>query len=45
LKGLLYFSILRESGEMFLDICPQNKRDKPMLEALIKKGYILGLAS
>ena len=27
----------RETGDMFLEMCPENKRDKPTLEALIIK--------
>ena len=32
----------RETGEMFIEVCPDNKRDKITLEMLITKRVKLG---
>ena len=32
---LVILNALRETGEMFIDICPNNLRDKPTLEKMI----------
>ena len=35
-------NIFRETGESFLEICPENKRDRKTLEALIQKRVRVG---
>ena len=35
-------NILRETGESFLEICPENKRDRKTLEGLIQKRVPVG---
>ena len=40
---LLTVIIIRETGEIFLSVCPKNKRDRPTLEKLILQHVHLGI--
>ena len=43
MEKILFLSLIfRETGESFLEICPENKRDRKTLEALIQKRVRVG---